>query len=345
MTTPNASPTLSVCIPAYNRLGYFREALRSVLDVPAATASRLEVVVSDDSTQGTMEEAWRVELAAANHGQGWKGLSAYHRNTPPLGMAGNWNRCVELARGRYVLILHDDDFLLPHGPAAILRALDHLERPPAVVLFGVELVDALGRPRRRQVVRHRRYLPPPVALARLLSNSSFVRFPGMVVARTAYQSVPPFDEVVGEVADVLMWMRLAANYGMYLGTAITAAYRVHQGALTTAMWREETLRSAARLFDDEAVRRLLRADEIRRLQGRWMSQFVLAGAWRRLRAGDPSGALETLRLFDCPPMAATAVPTLRSAGRRALEASARAQLRSHMAPAGTNRCELSKRAR
>lgn len=318
-----SEPTLSVCIPAFNRPELFRVALRSVLATPAKVRRRIELVVSDDSTDGAVGKIWGEELAASGNCAGWEGRSAYHHNGQPLGMAANWNRCVERSRGRYVLILHDDDFLLPGGPEAIVTALHRRERPAGVVLFGVDVVDADGKHRRGQAVGRRQYLPPPVALARLLSNSSFVRFPAMVVARSAYKSVPPFDEEVGEVADVLMWARLGAAYGFQLETAVTAAYRVHPDALTTGMWREETLRAAAQVFDDVAVRRLLRPAECRRLQGRWMSQFVLAGAWRRLQSGDPGGALEALTLFDAPSMAGVAVPPLRRMGRRVLEAAAR----------------------
>lgn len=340
-----SEPTLSVCIPAFNRPELFGVALRSVLAAPATVRSRLELVVSDDSTDNAVGKVWGEELAASGDRVGWEGRSVYHHNCPPSGMAANWNRCVERSRGRYVLVLHDDDFLLPGGPEAIVTALERRQRPMGVVLFGVDVVDAEGKHRRRQAVGHRQYLPPPVALARLLSNSSFVRFPAMVVARSAYESVPAFDEEVGEVADVLMWARLGAAYGFQLEAAVTAAYRVHPGALTAGMWREETLRAAAQVFDDVAVRRVLRPAECRRLRGRWMSQFVLAGAWRRLESGDPGGALEALTLFDAPSMAGVDVPPLRRMGRRVLESVATTRLCQQRAVASTEQSRLSERMR
>ena len=336
MSPVEPGPTLSICIPAFNRPEHLRTALRSALSAPRALRSELEVVVSDDSTDPAVGEVWRQEHRAAGDDGVREGRSTYHHNAPALGMAANWNRCVDLAGGRYVLILHDDDFLLPGGPAAVVAALERHRHPPAVLLFGVDVVDAEGRRRRRQAFRRRRYLPPPVALARVLSRSSFVRFPAMVVARSAYESVAPFDEGVGEVADLVMWARLLAAYGLWLEPALPVAYRVHHGALTTGMWRAETLGAAARVFDDEAVRPLLRPAELRRLQGRWMSQFVLAGAWRRLEAGYPLGALEVLRLFDSPPMAGVAVPPPRRAGRRVLAAAARLR-RPQPDPAGLHR--------
>lgn len=311
-------PTLSVCIPAYNRPALFRTALSSVVAQVGPLGARVELVVSDDSTDDATGEVCRRQLGPGG------GIVRYHHNAPPLGMAANWNRCVELAQGRYVLLLHDDDFLLPAALAAIVEAVDSCAHPPEVLLFGVDVIGAGGRRRRRQSVRRRHHLPPERALVALLGDSSFVRFPGMVVSRAAYRAVPPFDEEIGEVADVFMWARLLAAHGLRREPAVTAAYRVHAGALTTGMWRPEVVRAAARVFDDDAVSALLADRRRHRLQARWMSQFVLAGAWRRLRAGDAAGALTVLELLDSSAARGAEAPVSRRAGRRALAAVAEA---------------------
>lgn len=302
------APALSVCIPAYDRPRLVRSALRSVLATPVSVTSKIEVVVSDDSTDGRVGEVCNEEL------QRWSGRSTYRHNASPLGMAGNWNRCIQLATGGHVLILHDDDFLLPGAAGAVISALDAAVPAPAALLFGVTVVDAGGVPRRRQVFGRRRFLPPAPALSRLLGDSSFVRFPGMVVSRSAYRAAPPFDEKHGEVADLFMWVRLAGTHGLQLEPAVTAAYRVHHGALTTGMWRSETVERLRELFDDDLVRRTLGPAERNRQRGRFLSQFLLAGARRRLRADDPVGALDVLGLFRAPAMSGIDLPWWGRAG-------------------------------
>ena len=317
------APRLSVCIPAYNRPRFIRTALRSLVDVPTAVRSRTEIVVSDDSTDGDVGETCKEELRS------WDGLCTYRRNAPSLGMAENWNRCVDLASGSYVLILHDDDFLLPGGASAVVEALDAAERPPAVLAFGVRIVDAQGSPRprrarKRRATRRRRFLPPAMAVSSLIGNSSFIRFPGMVVSKAAYEAAPPFDPEIGEVADLLMWVRLAGVHGLQLEPAVTAAYRVHEGALTTGMWRPETLEALRRVFYEGVVRRAVTPGDLSRSRARFLSQFVLAGAWRRLQAGDPAEAAEVLRMFGAPAMTGVGVPPSAQACRRLLEVVARA---------------------
>lgn len=43
-----------------------------------------------------------------------KGNVYYYKNSKNLGMAGNWNRLFELCKTKYLVMLHDDDKLLPN---------------------------------------------------------------------------------------------------------------------------------------------------------------------------------------------------------------------------------------
>jgi glycosyltransferase involved in cell wall biosynthesis len=101
-------PLISVLIPNYNYLKYVATAVESVL---AQTYPNIEVVVSDNcSTDG----AW--ELLNARFGTDAR--VRLHRNERNIGMARNFDRLLELARGQFLMCLSSDDFLLP----------DHLAR-------------------------------------------------------------------------------------------------------------------------------------------------------------------------------------------------------------------------
>lgn len=305
---------LSVCIPAYNRPLTIADTLRSMTALPPQLHDRLEVVVTDDSDDGAVEQVVRREL------EGWGGRATYLRNGSRLGMAGNWNASVRAATGAAVVVVHDDDYLVTTGIPEALRAL---ERPhPRVMLFGVEIVDRCGQRKRLQCQSRRIHLPPAEAVRRLLSDSSFVRFPAMVVAREAYQSAGLFDETVGEAADLDMWLRLGAVHGVTLQPTLLAAYRVHDGALTSGMWHQSTLDTVARIAR-RVPSTLVSARERDALLGRFYSQFLLAGAARRLQGRDPAGALRILDLFTVPPVATLAVPRHRRIARRSMSAVAR----------------------
>lgn len=96
-------PLVSILIPNYNYVRYVATAVDSAL---AQTYPNLEVVVSDNcSTDG----AW--ELLVERYGTNPR--VRLHRNERNIGMAGNFDRLMQLARGRYVLCLSSDDFLFP----------------------------------------------------------------------------------------------------------------------------------------------------------------------------------------------------------------------------------------
>ncbi len=96
-----ASPLVSVCIPLYNSGLYIREAIESVL---SQTLTDWELIITDDgSTDGS------AQIVASYSDSRIR----YLLNSERLGAEGNWNRCVNEARGKYRKLLCHDDRLYP----------------------------------------------------------------------------------------------------------------------------------------------------------------------------------------------------------------------------------------
>jgi glycosyltransferase involved in cell wall biosynthesis len=296
MPSTDTPPSLSICIPTYNRPDLFERALRSAQTLPGPAAETVELVVSDNSTDERTQEIAGKLLAE------WPGPTRYVLNRPGVGAEPNFNRCLELATGRYILILHDDDYLLPAGPAHILSAIATAQDRDRVLLFGVHVVDQHERVRRRQEFRSETYLAPPQALRRVLSNSSFVRFPAIVVRRDAYEVIGPFDMNlnVRNPVDFDMWVRLFARYGVRCLPQTSCAYTVHPGALTEAMFAPATVSTLAGIFDRAVDGGVLPRSVVRRCERDFFAQFILGAAVRRLRVRDHQGARRMLTFFDLP---------------------------------------------
>ena len=154
--------------------------------------------------------------------------------------------------------------------------------------------------RREQTFRRERYLEPREALRRLLRNSSFVREPAAVVRRAAIEQEGLFDTTVGGATDTDMWVRLFSRYGVRCLPQATCAYTIHEAAATTGMWNPGTIRANGEIFDRAVARGIVPERIIRRWQADWYHQFILAGAYRRLRMGRRAEAREVLRLFELP---------------------------------------------
>jgi glycosyltransferase involved in cell wall biosynthesis len=294
MHMPPVRPVLSITMPTRNRPQLLERALRSVVGAVAPVAAQVEVAVSDGSDADASGAVVRQLLT------GWPGGHRYVWNRPALPLVENMNRAVEISTGQWVMQLDDDDYLLPGAGAAMLEAIRRAGPGEAVLLFGVEIVDGNGVPRRRQGFRHEQYLQPKQALRRLLRNSSFVREPAAVVRRAAMEQEGLFDTTVGGATDTDMWVRLFSRYGVRCLPQATCAYTIHEAAATTGMWNPGTISAAGQIFDRAVARGVVPERTIRRWQTDFFHQFILAGVWRRLRVRRRADGREVLRLFDVP---------------------------------------------
>jgi GT2 family glycosyltransferase len=285
---------LSIAVPTRNRPELLERSLASVLEATAPVAGQVEITVSDGSADDASGRV--VERLLAD----WPGGHRYVWNQPALGMVENFNRAIELGTGEWVLQLHDDDYLLPGAGPVMLETARRVAERERVLLFGVDIVDEHAVKLRDQTFRHEEYLEPAEALRRLLRNSSFVRQPVLLVRRSAFDQVGMLDPAVGGPCDTDMWVRLFSTFGVRCLPHSTAAYTIHQAAATTGMWNPATIQVTRVIFDRAVALGAAPEHKIRRWQTDFYYQFILAGAWRRLRARQRTEAREVLRLFDLP---------------------------------------------
>ena len=158
---PVSPPLLSITMPTKDRPQLLSRALASVGRAVGPDADRVELTVSDGSADEASARAVDRFLA------GWAGRHCYVHNRPPLPLVDNMNRAIELASGDWVMQLDDDDYLLPGASAAMLEAIRGARPEEAVLLFGVDIVNADGVRSRRQRFRRQQYLEPAQALERL----------------------------------------------------------------------------------------------------------------------------------------------------------------------------------
>ncbi len=208
-----AAPAISVCIPSYNSARWLPLAIESVL---AQTFEDYELVVCDNaSTDDTAAVCARYPRVRR----------AYFERL--VGQAGNWNRCVAEARGRFVVLLHADDEL---APAFLERAHALASSDPAIGLVhcaALHIDTAGGRIAVQSAGGATRVDPPGVLLERLLVEGCLVNPAGVLVPSAVYDAVGPFSEHVTWCIDWHMWARIAMRWKTgYLADEL-ARYREH----------------------------------------------------------------------------------------------------------------------
>jgi hypothetical protein len=228
---PGPQPRFSVMLPTFEPDEKLLAALRSVL-AQAPTADVMQITVVDDgSTPGltrnlvrTADPDGRVEVVEHAH---------------RLGLAGNWNRSIALARGELVHLLHQDDYVRPGFYAAIDRGLR--AAPDAGMAFcRSRIVDGDGRPiKSSSRLRWRAglladWLP-------MIGERQRIQTPAAVVRRATYESLGGFRPELSQTVDWEMWVRIAASYPVWYEPGCLAVYRRHPG------------NESARLFESGAV--------------------------------------------------------------------------------------------
>jgi glycosyltransferase involved in cell wall biosynthesis len=267
-------------------------ALQSVIQHQGETAGAIEIVVTDDSTDPECEEVVKQTLTD------WAGQWQYVHNQPSLGMAANWNHARYLAKGNYILILHDDDFLLPGAVGLILNTINRWGNQHPVFLFGVKVVNEQEGQIKQQIPRQEKWLPPAEAVRRLLSHSSWIRFPAIALQRQAYLNVGDFRTDMGGPADLEMWLRLLGIHGLMSIPQVTCAYTVHADALTQQMFNSATLSQLVAIFDQATRMNLLPLETIEKCKTDFFHQFILAGTYRHMRLRNFQESRIVLELFD-----------------------------------------------
>ena len=200
---------------------YLAQALPGVLD-QLADRDDVEVVVVDDASGDDPE-------GVVNHLG--RGRTRYVRNPVNLGAVATFNRCLELAQGELVHLLHGDDLVLPGFYAAMEQALD---AEPSALAVVCRAEDVTAEVVATHVTRsYRRGTGVWEDALGSLAVSNRVRAPGVVVRRRAYEQVGGFRTDLPHAADWEMWTRLAAAGPLVFVDEVLARYRRH-GASDTS---------------------------------------------------------------------------------------------------------------
>ena len=129
---PLRDPLVTIGIPTFERLPLLKEAVASALN---QTCQRIEILISDDGTNAGIER-WGREMAVQHHSR-----VRYERNTGTRGLAGNWNSVAGSAIGEFLVIIGDDDRLLPEFAETLLATI---EPGNAIAFSNHYVIDAAG---------------------------------------------------------------------------------------------------------------------------------------------------------------------------------------------------------
>jgi len=243
-----AAPRVSICIPVRNGKSFLRLAVESALN---QSFQDFEIIIVDNaSTDGTPAVAEK--LAAQDD------RVRLLKNENNIGLVGNFNACLKLARGEFIKYLCADDLLLPFCLERMVRSL---EKDASVMLVagGRQIINEVGN-----VIGVQQYSRLASSIAgfevinRCLFGTNYIGEPSAVMFRRE-AAQRGFREEFAHLMDVEMWFHLLEKGKMESLPEPLCAIRRHAAQMTVQSIRTAALvEDNVRLFEEYGSKTYIR---------------------------------------------------------------------------------------
>lgn len=222
------NPLVSVCIPTYRGAAFLTAAIDSVLN---QTYPHFEVwILDDNSPDDTQAVVSRYSDPRIR----------YIRHPQNLGPEGNWNRCLELAQGKYFKLLPHDDLLAADCLEEQVSVLEADSAGDIALVFGSrQIIDPEGR------ILMTRDLPRAKAgrIDRLTlikrcirAGTNLIGEPGNgLFRRELINRVGVYDASHPYLVDLDYWFRILRHGDAHYTAKRTSSFRISPGSWSVAI--------------------------------------------------------------------------------------------------------------
>ncbi len=222
------APPITVLMPVYNGETYLREAIESVLD---QTFPDFEFIIFDDgSTDGSLEIIRDYDDKRIN-------LIQNRRN---VGIAGNLNRGISLARGKYILRMDADDICLPGRFEEQFKFME-TNRDVAVCGAWVEFIGKKIKWLTGNILKDPTH---PEEIRCYFLFNCVLKHPTVIIRKEVFQQEGYlYDEKVNRAEDYDLWVRVSKKYDLANLSKVLLKYRVHQTNISAVHKKENVNQS------------------------------------------------------------------------------------------------------
>lgn len=225
--------TVSVCVPVYNGDRYLHECLSSIIN---QSYVKIEVLIIDDGSDDN-------SVAIANEFVSADSRVRLIINRKNQGLVGNWQRCIELATGKWIKFLFQDDLMHPSCVEQMLAACQQQQAQVCLCSREFLLEDSAGATMRQffteEVVKLEDTYPQPTYLApgviaTLAARHLFSNFTGEPIAllfdKDVVRQYGSYNEDLVQLVDYEFALRVCLNVGAYFLPQKLVSFRVHSSS-------------------------------------------------------------------------------------------------------------------
>jgi glycosyltransferase involved in cell wall biosynthesis len=202
------APLVSVAMPVYNAENYIRSAIESILQ---QTYSNFELILVNDASTDRSNE---IILSYKDE------RIRYEENSSNMGIAKTRNKCVQLARGKYIAVLDNDDIAKPDRLELQVEFLESQKD------FGVcgsfyEIINEKGR----VVTKMKVPVTDCQVKTYLLFDNCFCNSTIMIESKLLKER--KYEEEFDMIEDYYFLYEISKSKRLYNLPAYTTQYRVH----------------------------------------------------------------------------------------------------------------------
>ena len=221
-------PLVSICIPTYKGAEFIGKTLDSVFN---QSYPNFELLVLDDNSP---DDTSSIVSSYADP------RIRYVRNSQNQGPQRNWNKCLELAQGKYFKLLPHDDLLAPDCLKEQVAILEADEAGEIALVFGArQIINPEGRVlMERGLPRAKAGRINKLSLIKqcVRAGTNLIGEPGNgLIRRSLTQKIGTYDATYPYLVDLDYWFRVLMHGDAYYTKKVTSAFRVCAGSWSVSI--------------------------------------------------------------------------------------------------------------
>jgi glycosyltransferase involved in cell wall biosynthesis len=229
------NPLISICIPTYNGDAFIRHCLESCL---AQTVNNYEIIICDDGSNDNTVNIINEYLKKTP-------CIRFYKNETNLGLVGNWNKCLSLAKGVWIKFLFQDDEMtvncLQVFSDNITENAKLLVCKRNFILEKNATIDKVDYYTNRvRTLENTGFYSSNSFSSKIISkiaakniSLNFIGEPSLALfKKDVLDAVGCIDLDLKQICDLEFLLRIASNYGLTYIPKKLCAFRIHRNSTT-----------------------------------------------------------------------------------------------------------------
>lgn len=227
---------ISVLIPTYNRPNGLIRAVDSAL---TQSYKDIEIVVTDNSDSDSSYNILKTRLSQYNN-------IIYHKNIENIGPILNWRKALDLATGKYCIILPDDDYLL--NPFYFSDAIKLFEQYDTKLIFTSCVYgrnigkNAIGGRRKSELISGIKFIEGFWRQYNIFTIAN-------IFERNLALKISPFKKNEVLYSDIAFWLKALSMSNVYFYNIPSVYYFFHSQNIVTNMSRKKLVDNSKFITD------------------------------------------------------------------------------------------------